>query len=202
MVLLLFLLVIGFIRFIMDRKVISFAIVTLCLLAIAFYNLRENLRSAAQKLIVFYDVPGRSYFDVFIGEDCYTNQVINDSNEVVYNLAPNRRNHFIDGIYPIDSLAYSRTIQGKTLIFYDDLKVLIVRDFIQGAPLPGVRFDYVVIGKNSLPFLEEIKEVYEYDCLVLDASISTSSLRFLKSTNKFAEKMHSIAENGALRISI
>ena len=159
-------LIIGFIE---TRKLYLLRYFTFVLLIIAGVVLFDHYQKSRQKEIVFYDVQGKLYVDLFLGKACYSN-VPPTANEISYNISPNRKHHLISSASSMIESGVVRSIGGNRLLYHDDLSIFFLEDMRKISLKPiQVQLDYLVIGKSSINDLEPISELLEYKCLSTNA---------------------------------
>lgn len=192
-------LIVGFIE---TRKLYLLRYFTFVLLLIAGVVLFDHYEKSRQKEIVFYDVQGKSYVDIFLGKECFSN-VPSTAHEISYNISPNRKHHLISSVNSINKSGVVRSIGGNRLLFHDKLSILFLEDIHNLYPNPiQVSLDYLVIGKNSIRDLEGMSELLEYKYLILDATISERQAKSIINRMNSVFTIFSIRKDGALAISI
>lgn len=115
-VFILILIIIFLTKFIETKKIFPLKAFTFLLLILGVGNMYTHYQKSTQRKIIFYDVKGKSYLDVFSGNTCFTN-ALDVQGDVYYNLTPNRRNNLISSIRPLKSFKNMRPMDSIWLLY-------------------------------------------------------------------------------------
>jgi len=204
-VFLIFLLLIFLIMFIEEKKLYYFRIFTCFFVITAGLAFLNNYKNFHQKEIVLYDVQGKSYVDVFLGFDCFTNIKSNDitNDDIHFNITPNRMHHLISNTKSIDELITVTSFGENTLLYQNNISILFLEDpsSISRQSIE-ILIDYLVIGRKAARFLGKNPDFIQYKKLIMDATINEKTALSIESKIGNPSKIHSISKDGAFIISI
>ena len=193
------------VRFIESRKLYLFRTFTFVLCVFSMLVFYDYYAKSAQTKVVVYAVRGRDYLDIFSGRICFTNT--NQQNEqtrqdTYFSISPNRKYHLIRDIKTLSDLPNAQQIGQNTLIALNGKTMLIFHEpYALNSKADNLHFDYLFIGKKSVPYLEYVSKVIRCDMLILDASVDAND--FEKISNQVqANKIHYTARDGAISIRI
>jgi len=204
-VFLIFLLLIFLIRFIEENKLYYFRIFTFVFVLTAGLVFFNNYKNFHQKEIVFYDVQGKPYIDVFLGYDCFTNIKPNDTtnNDIQFNITPNRMYHQISNTKSFYELKTVTSFGKNTLLYQNNISIFFLEDpYSISEQSTQIQIDYLVIGEKAARFLGKNPAFIKYKKLIMDATINEKiALSIVNKIGK-SSKIHSISKDGAYIISI
>ena len=187
-------------RFIVNYKLsnLKYLIIILFVL-VASKFLDYGIRSSQSK-IIFYDVPGKSYYDVYLGRKCYTN-VKEGSDELFYNVIPSRDFNLISEVNEIGECPFSKIIGDNLLIYFNGTSILLLADIDDlSKQSEDIIFNYVFINKSSRNFAPIILQKFKIDHIIFDASIRHATIEKISKDIDLKINTYSIAEQGALEI--
>ena len=204
-VLLLFSCLIVFVRFIEMRKLLLFRYFSITLFCLALLTLYSDLKLTNQKKVIFYDLQAHAYVDLFIGNNCFTNSKEEETGDanIHFNITPNRKHNKIATILNIEESEYIRQIGKNTLLMCEGVSVLFLEELTNVSnQLPKPIINFIVVGKNSLNYLPELKEILEYEYLIIDATVNAEQVIAVKKSIENASKIHGVSVDGAYVIMI
>lgn len=188
-------------RFTETKKLSYFRFFTLSILFLCVFVLYGQYHKINQSEIIFYDITGKNYFDVIIGENCYSNIQEPEGDvgdDIYFNILPNRRHHSISTVQDLANNELAKKIGNNWLIYLNNKSILVCNDFKSLAiSNPELRFDYVVIGKSSVPNIEHISSSYHSKNLILNSTITNKLADAMENKTFVNSKIHSISNDGA-----
>lgn len=199
--------VILMLQFIFAKKLYFFRYFSFLLFILSGSVIFDHFQKSRQREVIFYHVNNKRYFDIYLGKNCFTNiksTNIEIENEVSFNITPSRNHHLIKNVYELKGLAIVKRFGGNTLIHCNNKSILILNEQ-QSLTInkTGIPIDYLIIGKEMIRDLTEIRKALKIKNLILD---STVNLWYSEMANKKMEgsdtRIHSIKTDGAYRISI
>ena len=155
--------------------------------------------------MTIYDVPGKSYYDIFIGRNCFSNvnSDVKSNQDLIFNLYPNRNYHLIMDITSMDQFAYSRKIGENILFRHGNTSILIVNELSTlRLDLSRPQIDYLILNNNSVEYIDALYTNINAGALILDASVRNNVATSIIAEMKEVKEIYSDSLEGALMIDI
>lgn len=197
--------VILIVRFLETRKLHFMRAFTFSIIFISGLAFFDFYQKSNQNLLAVYDVQGKSYNDIFVGLNCHTNIKTTDTSDfnVYFNVAPNRKYILIKKVDPLRNLGFSRSIGDNTLYYHGNTSILFLEDLRSFSKQSSEVFiDYLVISKNATQDIQLIKENFQFEMLILDASINIALVDTIEEKLGYSSNIHSVVKDGAYTVSI
>jgi competence protein ComEC len=193
-----------FVRTIETRKIWIFKLFTYSLILVTIVVFVDHYRSAFQKKLIVYDVKDRIYTDVFIGNKCYSNVLLDSSDsDVDYNILPNRRYHLISEIRSMDDFHGSRSFKGNQLIMINNKSFLfLIKPQSLNINSDIIEIDYLILGSTAIKHLDKIANDFNAKNLIIHGNWKKFQLNDLKKSRWSESKFHVIEYDGAFSYSI
>lgn len=193
-------------RFIDTKKLSFFRSFTLVLTLLSVWTMFDRIHKSQQREIIFYHGNNKQYFDIYLGQNCFTN--INSETEdirkdVIYNISPSRKFHLIENIYNIKNLDNVIEIGNNTLIHWNRNTILILSELHSiTTKNVDITIDYLIIGKKIIPDIVELKNLMKIKNLILDSTVNQEAGKIIRDLMKGSDiNIHSIQTDGAYKIS-
>lgn len=194
-------------RFLDIKKLYLFRYFTLALLLLSGWTIFDRLYKSQQHEIIFYHSNKSQYFDIFRGKNCFTNidlKVNEQKQYVKYNIDPARKRHLITNIYGLKKLDNVAEF-GDNILIHWNKKVILILNELQSLTTNNtdISIDYLIIGREIIPDLANIKKMINVKNLILDSTIDRSAVeKVYEQLNGSDINIHSIQSEGAYKISI
>lgn len=199
--------VIFVLQFITTKKLYFFRYFSILLFVLSGLVIVDHYQKSRQQEVIFYHVNNKRYFDIYLGQNCFTN--INSNNveirkEVNFNITPARNYHLIKNVYDLENLKIVREIGSNTLIHWNNKTILILNELHSlTKKYTHIPIDYLVIGKEMIRDLPEITGLLNIKNLILDSTVSKAAGEKVRhQVNGNDTNIHSIKIDGAYKISI
>jgi competence protein ComEC len=193
-------------RFIELRKLTIFRFFTAALCLLAAIVLYDNYVMSRQVELVVYATNHQRYVDVFVGNTCYSNisKPQNEEQEAVnFNIQPNRDFHLIRDLNSLNDLSSARSVGENDLLMLDNTSILFIND-TQGlsAKLHGLQIDCVVVGKQTIRWLEEDVDSFTFKNIVLDGSLPSWEIADITNKLPAGVQIYAVDREGAFVLRI
>lgn len=166
----------------------------LCLSALAWGHVRKKPAT-----LVVYCVPGHSAMDLFEGRNGYTlcdSSLMDDLETIEYNMTPFRAMEGEVLISRLQDQPFCRAAHGAVLLEFGGTRVVEIQSRAPGREIGSV--DYLIVSNNAVADLKDIRNLIEFDVLILDSSNSISLTdRLMKQANDSGIEAHDIRREGA-----
>lgn len=194
-------------KFLETKKLYFFKYFSNVLLILSGLVITDHYQKSRQQEVIFYQVNNRCYFDIFVGQNCFTNIKLTKfeiEKDVNFNITPTRKYHLIENVYDLKNLEIVREIGNNTLIHWNNKTILILNELHSLTPKnSGIPIDYLVIGKEVIMDFPEIEKIMKIKNLILASTVSKSASEKLYHHIKGNYTIiHSIKIDGAYKISI
>ncbi len=194
-------------QFMFTRKFYFFLYLSFLFFILSGSVIIDRALKSRQREIIFYHVNNKRHIDIYWGRNCFTNIKSNSVEivkEVGYHITPSRNYHLIENVYALGELGIVKEFGANTLIHSNNTTILILNDLQSLTKnTTGIPVEYLIIGKEMISDLTEIKKMFKIRNLILDATVSSWYIE------KVREKMtgslctiYAIKTEGALRINI
>lgn len=147
-----------------------------------------------QNQFLVYNIPGHRAIEwVSKGNSQFIcdSTLSNDSERIRFHIRPTR---LISEVESINMALADKSKQPLQVYFRNGKMIGVLSGPISSSPT-GLRLDYLVAGNNAFRKLEDIKEVVQFDQLILDSSYSPYIAYQLNSQDN--DRVHSVLHEGA-----
>ena len=204
-VILLLCLVIFLTKLLETKRLIFMRYFTFSFLLLSGITFIDYIGKSNQKRVVFYDVAGKTYVDVFMGMYCYSSLDQNEefNQDAVFNIIPNRKYHQIKETKSLKDFALARRIGENTFVKLGEITLLFLEDIESlSTNLEGLKIDYLVVNSESLKYLNLVTSNMHFSNLIIDGSVESSQALKVEDVLSKSHNVHSVSKDGALIISI
>lgn len=194
-------------QFIFTRKLYFFKYFSFLLFILSGSVIIDHFQKSRQREVIFYHVNNKRYFDIYLGKNCFTNiksTSIEIEKEVSFNITPSRNHHLIENVHELKGLGIVKRFGGNTLIYSSNKSILILNELHSLTKnYTKIPIDYLIIGKELIRNLTEIRKALKIKNLILDSTVSPWHSEMAREKMEGSDvRIHSIKTEGAYRISI
>ncbi len=193
--------------FLFTKRFIFFRYFSVAIVFLSAIIFIDHYMRSQQREIVFYESNFKNYFDIFLGNDCYTNIISSNEklkSQVRFSISPNRKYHLIENVHNLGELEMIKEIEENILIRWEGKSILILSKYPDNSiNYAGISIDYLVIGKNLVQELSKLENLIKIKNLILDSTIDIKTSKMLLDLKHNSNmKIYSISMEGAYSIVI